>query len=65
MQHDPRALHILERQLLGPRDPLKLATLALTELNPVTGRARHPLQDSTRAPEPLHKVPTDTSGHVY
>jgi hypothetical protein len=27
VQHDPGALHLLERELLSPRDTLKLATL--------------------------------------
>jgi hypothetical protein len=41
VEHDPRALHILKRQLLRPRTPSQLNTLLLVELNPVLGRACH------------------------
>ena len=41
VQHDPRALHILKRQLLRPRPTLQHHALLLTELNLVTGRTRH------------------------
>jgi hypothetical protein len=41
IQHDPRALHILKRQLLSPRATFKHHALLLGELDPVTGRACH------------------------
>jgi hypothetical protein len=41
VEHDPRALHILKRQLLRPRPTRQLNTLLLRELDPVLGRARH------------------------
>ena len=39
VQDDPGALHILKRQLLRPRGPLKHDTLGVCEFDPVTGRA--------------------------
>jgi hypothetical protein len=65
VQHNPSALHVLEGQLLRPRDPLKLATLLVAELDPVTGRARHHSHDSTPTSRSLQIIPTDTSGRVY
>ena len=41
IQHDPRALHILKRQLLSPSATHQLPTLSLGEHDPVTGRACH------------------------
>jgi hypothetical protein len=50
VQHDPSALHILEGQLLRPRDPLKLTTFIVAELNPITRRSRH--RPHIRRPHP-------------
>jgi hypothetical protein len=41
IEHDPRALHILKRQLLRPRTPHKLSALFLGQLDPMLGRACH------------------------
>jgi hypothetical protein len=43
VQHDPRALHRLKRQLLRPRSPLEHGALIAAELNAVTRRTRHHL----------------------
>jgi hypothetical protein len=55
IQHDPRPLHLLERQLLRPRDPLKRGALVPAELNPVTRRARHRHITSPTHPQLLHR----------
>jgi hypothetical protein len=41
VEHDPRALHVLERQLLRPRTPRQLNALFLGERDPVLRRACH------------------------
>jgi hypothetical protein len=41
IEHDPRALHILEGQLLRTSTTDKLSALLLGELDPVLGRACH------------------------
>jgi hypothetical protein len=53
IQHDPRALDVLERQLLRTRRPLKHRALILAKLDPVTGRARHPQQIQHPHPDPF------------
>jgi hypothetical protein len=41
IEHDPRPLHILKRQLLRARGPREHLALILAELDPVTRRTRH------------------------
>jgi hypothetical protein len=53
IEHDPRTLHILKRQLLRPRRPLEHHALLLAELDPVTGRARHHPQIQRADPDPF------------
>jgi hypothetical protein len=53
IEHDPRTLHILKRQLLRPRRPLEHHALLLAELDPVTGRARHHPQIQRADPHPF------------
>jgi len=65
VQHDPGALHILKRELLGPRGPLEHDTLSVGEFDAVTGRARHHDTSSTTTAELLHIIPADTSGRLY
>jgi hypothetical protein len=65
VEHDPRALHILERQLLRPRAALKHHALLFAEFNPVTSRARHRHILRPRPPDSFNQIPTDTSGRVY
>src|SRR3954469_5193600 len=55
VQHDPRALHLLEGQLLRPCRALEHGTLVLGELDPVTRRARHRHITSRRAARLLHR----------
>jgi O-methyltransferase len=55
VEHDPRALDLLPRTLLSPRDPDQPGTLLLTQFDPVTGRARHHQQGSTRPARLLHR----------
>jgi hypothetical protein len=64
VEHDPRALHIPEGQLLRPCGPLEHHARLLAELNPVTGRTRHRPQIQRTRPDPSH-IPTDTSGRAY
>jgi hypothetical protein len=55
VEHDPRALNVLEGQLLGPRDPLKLTTLVAAELDPITRRARHRPKVQRARPDPFNR----------
>jgi hypothetical protein len=55
VEHDPRALNVLEGQLLGPRDPLKLTTLVAAELDPITRRARHRPKVQRERPDPFNR----------
>src|SRR4051812_8163162 len=41
VEHDPRPLHLLERQLLRPSRPLKHTPLIAGKLNPMPGPTRH------------------------
>src|ERR671922_780355 len=41
VEHDPRPLHVLERQLLGPGAALQHPELLVGELDPISGRACH------------------------
>ena len=52
VQHDPRALHLLEGQLLRPRCPFQRRALLLAELDPVPGRTRHHPQIQRPRPDP-------------
>jgi hypothetical protein len=64
VEHDLRALHVLEGQLLRPRGPLKHAPLVLAELDPVTRRARHRYIRAT-LPDSFTAIPPATCGRVY
>ena len=41
VEHNPGALNLLPRTLLRPRDPHKLSSLLVTQLDPVPGGTRH------------------------
>jgi hypothetical protein len=65
IQNDPRALHILKRQLLRPRTALQLHALLLTKHDPMVKRATHQRYITSPPPAPLLPLTTDTSGRVY
>jgi hypothetical protein len=65
IEHDPRPLDVLERQLLRPRGPLKHTPLVLTELDLVTRRARHRHITSRAHPNSFNHIPPDTSGRLH
>jgi hypothetical protein len=53
IEHDPRALNVLPRPLLSPRDPDQLDALNLAEFDPMPGRARHHPKLQRARPNPF------------